>query len=69
MSDDLLALAALRGCAAQLRAAYSDANDAANHLAGAAPPEQPSWPTRRLTRWLTASGCFSSASQTLATKS
>ncbi|HME14145.1 MAG TPA: hypothetical protein VKG83_01680 [Mycobacterium sp.] len=35
MSDDLLALAALRGTQAQLRAAYADANTAASHLAGA----------------------------------
>lgn len=35
MSDDLMALAALRGCQAQLRAAYSDAHDAASHLTGA----------------------------------
>jgi hypothetical protein len=35
MSDDLMALAALRGCQAQLRAAHFDAHDAASHLTGA----------------------------------
>jgi hypothetical protein len=35
MNDDLKARAALRGCQAQLRAAYLDAHGAASHLTGA----------------------------------
>ena len=35
MNDDLMARAALRGCQAQLRAAYLDAHGAASHLTGA----------------------------------
>ena len=35
MNDDSMARAALRGCQAQLRAAYLDAHGAASHLTGA----------------------------------
>ena len=35
MNDDVMARAALRGCQAQLRAAYLDAHGAASHLTGA----------------------------------
>ena len=35
MNDELMARAALRGCQAQLRAAYLDAHGAASHLTGA----------------------------------
>jgi hypothetical protein len=35
MNDELMARAALRGCRAQLRAAYLDAHGAASHLTGA----------------------------------
>ena len=35
MNNDLMAMAALRGCQAQLRAAYFDGHGAASHLTGA----------------------------------
>ena len=35
MNDELMGRAALRGCQAQLRAAYLDAHGAASHLTGA----------------------------------
>jgi hypothetical protein len=34
MNDEMMARAALRGCQAQLRAAYLDAHGAASHLTG-----------------------------------
>jgi hypothetical protein len=35
MNDDSMAMAALRGCQAQLRTAHLDAHGAASHLTGA----------------------------------